>query len=361
MMNDFESVIPLDRSKFMSTVNQKPVDLFTLKEGKNFHLAITNYGGRIVSLLVPDRSGELTDVVLGFESIDGYLNAQEKYYGATIGRYANRIAFGRFTLDGRDYRLSTNLGEHHLHGGPDGFHNVVWDAKQLDERNLLLQYISRDGKEGFPGRLNVKLLYGLMDGNALRMEFFAVTDKKTVVNFTNHAFFNLHGAGSGTVTDHQLMINADRFTPVDSEQIPTGELASVQNTPFDFRSPASISSRLDQEDTQLAVAGGFDHNYVLKKEQRDELTHAATASSNKTGIVLEVMTTEPGIQFYGGQFLDGSDRGKNGAVYRKHSAFCLETQHFPDSPNHPNFPSTVLKPGELFHSITIYQFGTTGQ
>jgi len=343
---------------FQTEINGKTTGLFKLENDNGIEVYITNYGGRIVSWLVPDRDGKNADIVLGYDSIEGYLNSNEVYFGSLIGRYGNRIAEGNFELDGTEYTLAINNPPNHLHGGPNGFHNVIWDAKQISDKHLRLQYFSEDGEEGYPGNLQVQVHYLLNNDNELMIDYTAVTDQKTVVNLTNHAFFNLAGAGSGTVNNHELMINAEHFTPVDSTLIPTGEIAPVAGTPFDFTSPKAIGRDLDQENEQLDFGMGFDHNFVLNKQNQGALELAARVYEPESGRVMEVLTTEPGIQFYGGNFLDGSDTGKEGVPYEFRSAFCLETQHFPDSPNQPNFPTTVLEPGEMYHTVTVHRFST---
>lgn len=356
--NSTESNLPVKAEDFKTTVNGKKTDLFVLENKRGMKVAITNYGGRIVSWMAPDQKGEYDDIVLGFDSIQGYLNANEIYFGALIGRYANRIDEGEFSLNGEKYTLATNNGPNHLHGGPGGFHNVVWDAKQLDNRHLVLHYISEDGEEGYPGKLKVQVQYILTDDNELKIDYTATTNEPTVLNLTNHAFFNLGGAASGTINDHKLMINADQYTPIDSTLIPTGEIASVENTPFDFTELTTIGKRISEENKQLGHGAGYDHNFVLNKKKKGTLTNAARVLDPESGRVLEVFTTEPGIQFYGGNFLDGSDTGKEGKPYKHRTAFCLETQHFPDSPNQPNFPSTVLESDSVFHSLSVYRLST---
>ena len=352
------SNLTLDPMNFQTEINGKTTGLFKLENDNGIEVYITNYGGRIVSWLVPDRDGKNADIVLGYDSIEGYLNSNEVYFGSLIGRYGNRIAEGKFELDGTEYTLAINNPPNHLHGGPNGFHNVIWDAKQISDKHLRLQYFSEDGEEGYPGNLQVQVHYLLNNDNELMIDYTAVTDQKTVINLTNHAFFNLAGAGSGTVNNHELMINAEHFTPVDSTLIPTGEIAPVAGTPFDFTSPKAIGRDLDQENEQLDFGMGFDHNFVLNKQNQGALELAARVYEPESGRVMEVLTTEPGIQFYGGNFLDGSDTGKEGVPYEFRSAFCLETQHFPDSPNQPNFPTTVLEPGEMYHTVTVHRFST---
>lgn len=353
-----EVSIPVSWADFQTERNGKKTDLFVLENTKGMKVAITNYGGRIVSWMVPDKNGNFDDIVLGFDNIQQYFTAKEKYFGALIGRYGNRIADGQFSLEGESYNLAKNNGPNHLHGGLGGFHNVVWDAKQLDGQHLRLEYVSKDGEEGYPGTLKVQVLYILNDDNELKIDYTAVTDEATVVNLTNHAFFNLGGAASGTINDHELMINAEEYTPVDSTLIPTGEIAPVTNTPFDFTEPTAIGERLSQDNEQLAFGKGYDHNFVLDKEGQGTLTLAARVHEPESGRVMEIFTTEPGLQFYGGNFMDGSDTGKEGEPYEFRTAFCLEPQHFPDSPNQPQFPSTVLQPSQIYHTLSVYKFTT---
>lgn len=356
--NKKNTTLPVEKSDFQTQVNGKQTDLFVLQNKKGMKVGITNYGGRIVSWLVPDSHGSFDDIVLGFDSIEGYLNANEIYFGALIGRYGNRIAKGEFQLNGQQYELATNDGSNHLHGGPGGFHNVVWEATQLDDQHLVLNYLFKDKEEGYPGNLNVQVQYVLTQNNELKIDYTAVTDDSTVINLTNHAFFNLGGAASGSINDHQLTIKGSRYTPVDSTLIPTGEIAPVENTPFDFTTPTAIGERLLEENTQLSYGKGYDHNFVLDKEEPGTLTKAAKVTDPESGRTMDIFTTEPAIQFYGGNFLDGSDTGKEGEPYKHRTAFCLEPQHFPDSPNQPQFPSTVLEPGEIYHSLSVYRFAT---
>lgn len=346
----------LNPMNFQTEINGKTTDLFKLQNDNGIEVYVTNYGGRIVRWLVPDRDGNIADIVLGYDSIEGYLNSNEVYFGSLIGRYGNRIAEGTFELDGTEYTLAVNNPPNHLHGGPNGFHNVVWDAKMISDRHLRLQYLSEDGEEGYPGNLQVQVHYILNNDNELMIDYTAVTDQKTVVNLTNHAFFNLAGAGSGTVNDHELMINAEHYTPVDSTLIPTGEVAPVSGTPFDFTSAKAIGHDLNEENLQLEHGMGYDHNYVLTKQNEGALELAARVVEPESGRVMEVLTTEPGIQLYGGNFLNGSDVGKENVPYEFRSAFCLETQHFPDSPNQPDFPSTELEPDEIYHTVSVYRF-----
>jgi aldose 1-epimerase len=348
------------KSSWGKTPDGEQIDLYLLKNKNGMEVAITTYGGAVVSLKVPDRNGKLADVVLGYDSLDGYEN-DKAYFGAIVGRYANRIAHAQFTLDGKTYTLAKNNGENTLHGGIKGFNKKVWTAKAVpgkSDQSLELSYLSKDGEEGFPGNLQVRVVYTLTDSNELKIEYSTTTDKKTVVNLTNHSYFNLLGVGPGMgdILEHVLMIEADKFTPVDSGLIPTGELRDLAGTPFDFRKPAAIGARINADDEQITLGGGYDHNFVLRRKMGDPISLAARVVEAASGRILEVWTTEPGMQFYTGNFLDGSAHGKGGVPYTKRMAFCLETQHFPDSPNHPKFPSTELKPGERYHTTTIYKF-----
>jgi len=343
-------------AKFDTTIDGKQVKLYHLKGKGNIQVAITNYGAKIVSLLAPDKQGQLADVELGYDNAAQYVSTKERYYGGIVGRYGNRIAKGKFKVDGKEYTLVTNNGVNHLHGGKVGFNDVVWDAEQPNDHTLKLHYVSKDGEEGYPGNLDITLTYELTDSNEVKIDYKATTDKATVVNLTNHSFFNLHGAGNGEINDHIMYINADKFTPVDSTLIPTGKLQAVKGTPMDFTTPTKIGDRVDADFEQLKFGKGYDHNYVLNKKGK-ELSLAATVEEPTSGRTLEVWTTEPGVQFYGGNFLDGTDKGKEGKSYVHRGAFCLETQHFPDSPNQPTFPSVVLKPGETYTSTCVYKFG----
>ncbi len=338
---------------FGHTPEGMPVNIYSLVEGKIAARIIT-YGGIVVSLRTPDRYGKLADVVLGCDSVKEYVE-QTAHFGGIIGRYANRIAHGTFQLDGQTYSIPKNDGDNALHGGTRGFDKVVWAAKQIPD-GVELTYVSKDGDQGFPGTLTTTVRYTL-SGGALRMEYSATTDKDTVLNLTNHSYFNLKGQGNGDVLGHVLKIDASRITPVDATLIPTGELKSVEGTPFDFRTPHAIGERIDADDPQLHLGHGYDHNFVLDHAS-GQLVEAAEAYEPTTGRILRVLTTEPGVQLYTGNFLDGSIKGKEGRVYKRRFAFCLETQHFPDSPNHPSFPSTELKPGEKFHSLTVFEFST---
>ena len=346
----------IEKAPFGQTLSGEAVELYTLKNSANVRVRIMTYGGTVVSLQVPDRDGILGDIVLGYDTLDGYLK-NSPYFGSLIGRYGNRIGKGRFSLDGKQYQLPKNNGENTLHGGIKGFDKVVWKATEVrsnDGVGLSLTYLSKDGEEGFPGNLSVKVVYTLTNNNELRIDYSGATDKTTVVNLTHHSYFNL--AGEGNILQHELMMNAEQFTPVDAGLIPTGELRNVKGTPMDFTKPTAIGARIDQQDEQLILGKGYDHNWVLKTNNTGNLSLAARVYEPRSGRVMEVSTTEPGLQFYSGNFLDGTITGKGGQVYKQRSGFCLETQHFPDSPNQPRFPSTVLKPGQQYTSSTIYKF-----
>ncbi|HVO99082.1 MAG TPA: aldose epimerase family protein [Bryobacteraceae bacterium] len=342
----------LTSADFGKTREGAAVKIFTLTNKNGLEARITSYGGRLVSLKTPDKAGAMGDVVLGFDSLDGYLS-ENPFFGALVGRYANRIGHAQFTLDGALYKVPKNDGENSLHGGLRGFDKVVWTARELPGGGLELTYLSKDGEEGYPGNLKATVIYHLTDANELKIDYEATTDKDTVVNLTNHSYFNLKG--SGDILGHQLTLNADRFTPVDSGLIPTGVLQMVAGTPFDFRKSTAIGARIDKNDEQLKLGRGYDHNWVLNKKD-SELSLAARVEEPASGRIMEVWTTQPGVQFYTGNFLDGTIKGKGGQVYVRRAALCLETQHFPDSPNKPNFPSTVLKPGQHYKSTTIYKF-----
>ena len=336
------------------------VEAFTLRNTHGVEIRAITCGGIITSLKVPDRAGKMADVVLGFESLDGYLK-DHPFFGAIIGRYGNRIGKGRFSLDGTEYSLATNNGPNHLHGGVKGFDKRNWTATPLEGKTgVVFTRTSADGEEGYPGTLNVRVTYELTDANELIVEYHATTDKATPVNLTQHSYFNLAGEGTGDILGHQLTINADRFTPVDETLIPTGELASVDGTPFDFRQPTAIGTRINADHPQLKNGQGYDHNWVLNRPaDAGGLMLAAKAADPTSGRWMEVRTTEPGIQFYSGNFLDGTITGKSGRAYGRRSGFCLETQHFPDSPNKPNFPSTILRPGQEYRSRTVFTFGAS--
>ena len=344
----------LNKNDFFKNIKGKETTIYVLKNRNGLISEITNYGARIVSLWVPDNNGNFDDIVLGFDNIDDYINAKEKYFGATIGRYGNRIKEGKFLINDKEYYLEKNNGLNHLHGGNMGFSDVVWNAKQIDNQTLELNYFSKNMEEGYPGNLNVKIIYHLNNKDELKIEYFAKTDESTHVNLTHHSFFNLLGAGNETINEHLLYINANSFTPVDETLIPTGNIELVANTPFDFSVPTKIGKRINQEDNQLNYGKGYDHNYVLNNSQSEEII-AAKVYEKISGRTLEVYTNEPGMQFYAGNFLSGTI-GKHGKSYKKRSAFCLETQHFPNSPNQKNFPSTILKPNEEYYSICIYKF-----
>jgi aldose 1-epimerase len=344
---------------FGKTKDGQSVDLFTLTNVHGIEVAIASYGGTLVSLKTPDRHGKFADIVLGFDTLEGYLGV-EPYFGAIVGRYGNRIAKGRFTLDGHEYRLAQNNDANALHGGLKGFDKRVWQAKDASANGvaaLALRYLSPDGEEGYPGNLSVTVTYSLTAKDELKIDYAATTDKDTVLNLTNHSYFNLAGQGQGDILPEVVMIAADRFTPVDSTLIPTGELRSVAGTPLDFRKPTPIGARINENHEQLRFGHGYDHNFVLNGGSAG-LKLAARVTEPSSGRVMEVMTTEPGLQFYTGNFLDGTIRGKSNAVYGRRSAFCMETQHFPDSPNQPKFPSTVLKPGGHCKSTTVFRFST---
>ncbi|MDF9832295.1 aldose 1-epimerase [Ereboglobus sp. PH5-5] len=345
----------LQRSSFQKQIDGKQADLFVMRNNKGVEICATNYGARIVSWLAPDRGGNMEDIVLGYESVQDYIDSKEPYFGAAIGRFGNRIANGKFTLDGVEYTIPINNAPNALHGGPAGFQSIVWDARQVNPATVEFRLLSKDGDQGFPGNLAVTMTYALTDDNELKISYRATTDKPTVINLTHHSFFNLHGAGNGSVNDHILTINADNYTPVSSALIPTGEMASVSGTPMDFRQPTVIGARVDADFEQLKNGAGYDHNWVLNKPGGG-LQFAAKIIEPKSGRVLEVRTTEPGMQFYGGNFLNASLKGKGGKTYDARTAFCFETQHFPDSPNQKNFPSTVLRPGETYTQECVYKF-----
>jgi aldose 1-epimerase len=352
----------ITRSAF-GAAHGTPVELFTLANRAGMTAAIATYGGIVVSLRVPDRRGRAGEVVLGHDRLEGYLRDNRPYLGAVVGRYANRIARGELPIDGQVHdALFRNDGEHHLHGGLRGFDKVVWSGtprQGADRAGVALTYVSRDGEEGYPGNLAVSVTYELDDANELVMEATATTDRPTVCNIAHHGYFNLDWPAQRDVLGHVLQIEADFFTPVGEGLIPTGELRSVHGTPLDFRTPTPIGARIDADDPQLALAGGYDHNWVLNRSDGD-LVPAARVWGPESGRVLEVLTTEPGLQFYSGNFLDGSVVGRGGEVYGRRAGLCLETQHFPDSPHHPGFPSTVLRPGETYRSRTVYRFSVRG-
>ena len=342
------------QSKFQTEVDGKKTDLFTLRNKNNMEVCITNFGGRIVSVMVPDKDGQMRDVVLGFDSIQDYISKPSDF-GATIGRYANRINQGQFTLDGVEYQLPRNNYGHCLHGGPQGFQYRVYDAVQLNPQELQLTYVAKDGEEGFPGNITCKVLMKLTDDNAIDIQYEAETDKPTIVNMTNHSYFNLDG-DAGSNAEHLLTIDADYYTPVDSTFMTTGEIVPVEDTPMDFRTPMPVGERINDFDfVQLKNGNGYDHNWVLNAKG-DINRRAASLKSQKTGIVLDVYTNEPGVQVYAGNFLDGSLTGKKGITYNQRASVCLETQKYPDTPNKPEWPSAVLRPGEKYMSQCIFKF-----
>ena len=346
----------IKRADFQSVVDGRKTDLYYLANKNGVELSVTNFGGRVVEFFAPGRDGVFADIVLGHDTIRKYVEYKsERFLGAAIGRYGNRIAGGKFELDRVEYRLPLNDGPNSLHGGTKGFDMVVWDAEQPGPQKLALSYLSVDGEQGYPGNLSVRMTYELNDADEFIITYSGVTDKRTVVNLTHHSFFNLHGEGIGTIDDHILTIAADRYTPVDGTLIPTGELAPVEGTPMDFRKPTMIGSRLGDDFGQLKFGRGYDHNWVLGMERAAEPRFAASVYEPESGRLLEVLTTEPGIQFYGGNFFDGSITGKSGKTYDFRASLALETQHFPDSPNHPEFPSTVLSPGEEYRQTCIYK------
>lgn len=351
--------LTLNKEQFGKTPDGKQVDLYTLANQNGMVVKVMNYGGIITAIEVPDKAGKVADVVLGYDHLEGYV-AKNNYFGSVVGRYGNRIAKGQFILDGQTCQLATNNGPNHLHGGPKGYACVVWDAEPItaeESVGVKFTYLSPDGEEGYPGNLKITMVYSLNPENELSLCYKATTDKATPVNLTNHSYFNLKDAGASPILDHELMIDADSITPVDGTLIPTGEFMSVENTPFDFRTKTKIGSRIDEDNIQLKYGNGYDHNWVLNGSGGD-LRKVAELSESTTSRLMEVWTTEPGIQFYSGNFLDGSVTGKNNHIYKFRHGLCLETQHFPDSPNQPNFPSTILRPGETYHTQTIYKFKT---
>jgi aldose 1-epimerase len=344
----------IKKKAFEKEVDGKKVSLFLLENDNGIKVYITNYGARIVALYTPDRNGQFADIVLGFNNIDDYIN-DKMYLGCIVGRYANRINKGKFSLEGKEYNLYLNDGNNTLHGGNKGFDKKVWDAHQKGN-SLILTYLSPNGEEGYPGNLSVKLTYTLTDNNELRMEYEAETDKTTIINLSHHSYFNLKGEGDTTILDHQLLALADYFTPVNSELIPTGEITPVPGTPFDFNPGKQIGQDIGIADEQLTFGGGYDHNWIINKKTPDTLVLAVILREETSGRVMEILTTEPGFQFYSGNFMDGSVKGKSGKPYYKRSALAIEPQHFPDSPNHPEFPSTVLKPGEKYRQLSVLKF-----
>lgn len=352
-----QTVSGLLPSKFETyTKDGQTTGLYVMKNTNGMEVCVTNIGGRIVSIMVPDKNGEMKDVVLGFDNVEDYMPISTNF-GALIGRYGNRIAKGKFQLDRVNYQLRTNNGENTLHGGPRGFHTQYWNIEQNSDQQLTLKYMSKHNEEGFPGDMRVTVTYTLTNDNALELEYEAETNRPTIINLTNHSYFNLSGDPNNTILDHVLFIDAATFTPTDSELIPTGKIEKVAKTPFDFTTPTAIGDRIDNtSDINIQYGGGYDHNYVYNKP--GDLTNMATkVYCPASGITMEVYTDQPGVQFYAGNFLDGTNVGKKGIVYQKRSALCLETQHFPDSPNQPSFPSTVLRPEEMYYTKTVYKFG----
>ena len=347
----------IEKSVWGKTEAGRTVHLYTLRNGNGMTMRVANLGGIIQSLTAPDRNGDFADVVLGYDGLDDYIH-DTRHFGAVVGRYGNRIAGGKILLDGTTYQLTVNRPPNHLHGGNQGFEKRIWNAEAIirDEAvGLKLHYLSKDGEEGYPGNLDSTVCYWLTDANELRIEYSATTDQPTPVNLTNHSYFNLSGAGNGNILGQELMLRADRFTPVDKVLIPTGELRPVAGTPFDFTKSTAIGARVDGDNQQLKFGGGYDHNYVFSHWD-GKLRLVGSVHDPRTGRMMEILTTEPGVQFYCGNFLDGSDIGKGGKRYARRSGFCLETQHFPDSPNRPRFPSCILRPGEVYHHVTVYRF-----
>ncbi len=353
--NNLHARLP-GKKAFAENINGEETQLIYLKNKNNLQAAITNYGARLVSLLVPDRDENFISVVVGFDSIKNYINAHAPYYGATIGRYANRIADGKLIIDNKLYQLSINNNTNTNHGGKNGFNNKVWRIIDATANSVKLTYFSKDMEEGFPGNLSASVIYTLTDDNELKISYGGSTDKKTVVNFTNHAFFNLNGEGNELITDHILKINAEKFTPINDRQLPTGEFKSVENTPFDFRSEREIGRSINDNDLQVKYGSGYDHNFILNKTSGAEFQLAAIVSSPHTGIVMEVFTDQPGVHFFTANAFKGLDTGRTGKPILFRSAFCLETQHFPDSQNHLNFPTTILSPREIYKTETVYKF-----
>lgn len=347
----------IDADNFKTTESGKPVDLYTLESKNGLVMQVTNFGAHVVSLWVPDRDGRYDDVVLGHKSLDEYIDYRgERFIGCVVGRYANRIANGQFTLDGITYNVPKNNNGQSLHGGLKGLDQVVWNVDSVGKDMIRFSYLSPDGEEGYPGNLALTMTYRLTDDGAFRIDYVAMTDKPTFVNLSNHSFFNLKGEGKGTINDHLLTIYADSITPVNEVLIPTGELMAVEGTPFDFRKPTLIGQRVNENDPQLKNASGYDHNWVLRKSGEGGVELAATVYEPQSGRVLEVFTDQPGLQFYGGNFFDGTGDGKYGDTFNYREALALESQKFPDSPNHPQFPSTLLRPGEVYTHTCIYQF-----
>jgi len=347
----------MEKILFGKLENGSPVFLYTLKNDSGMKVSIINYGAIVTHVFVPDKNGKFADVVLGYDSLNGYVN-DKVFLGAIVGRYGNRIANGKFSLDGKEYQLAKNNGENHLHGGPKGFFKVLWDAEPVKNdsvESLKLSYTSKDGEEGYPGTVKLTVTYTLTKANELKIDYEGKTDKPTVLNPTNHSYFNLSGDFTQTILDHELQINAEKLTPVDQYSITTGELRNVEGTPFDFRKLTPVGLRINNKDEQLQFGGGYDHNWVLNNFNK-KVREIALLYHPQTGRYMEVLSDQPGVQFYSGNFLDGSFTGKNGVKYNKRSALCLETQYFPDSPNKPHFPSVTLRPSEIYRQTTIYKF-----
>jgi len=347
----------VEKSAFGSTADGKEIDLYTVTNANGLRMSVMTFGATVVSLEVPDRDGNMADILLGFDSAEKYMSEANPYFGATVGRYANRIGNGTFTLDGKEYQLATNDGDNHLHGGNVGYSKVRWNAEPVqtdDEVGVKFTYVSKDGEENYPGTLTCTVVYTLTNNDEMKITYEAETDKATILNLTNHNYYNLAGQGVGDILGHELMLNAEKYTPVDDELITTGEIASVAGTPMDFTKPTAIGARVEQVG---ADPTGYDHNYVLDSGG-GKMAPAARVYEPSSGRVMEIFTTQPGIQFYSGNFLDGSITGKDGKVYKKYYGFCLETQHYPDSPNKPDWPTTVLRPGEKYSEATVHRFST---
>lgn len=345
----------LDSNNFIGEIEGKKVSLYWIKN-ENIQAAFTNYGGRLVSLLVKNKNNEFVDVVVGFKSIEAYQNSTEPYFGATIGRVGNRIAKGKFILNGKSYSIPVNNGENALHGGTKGYQDVVWNAEKTNDQTLVFTYVSPDMEMGFPGNLKVKVTYSVTKDNEVKMEYEATTDKTTIVNLTNHAFFNLNGEGSGTILNHIVQFNAKEYTPVDKGLIPTGKLETVIGTPFDFTTPHTIGERIKTDNVQLVNGGGYDHNFVLNAAKGNNMIHVGSVTGDLSGVVMDVYTEEPGFQFYSGNFMQSKNTFKSGAKDDYRTAFALETQHFPDAPNQPNFPTITLEPKDVYHTVSVYKF-----
>ena len=352
------TAITLDSASFSQEIDGHAANLYTLKNASGATAYLTNFGARLVGLLVPDKEGTLHDVVLGFDQASLYHNPEEPFFGTIVGPFGNRIAKGKFTMDGQTYTLPVNNGPNTLHGGFNGVHFRNWEVKNANDKVVTFTYEMPDGQDGFPGAIQMEVSYSLSDNNELTISYQATTDKKTIINLTNHAYFNMNGEGSGSILDHQLKLYANQITPVDSTLIPTGALTSVEGTPFDFTSSKTIGQDIEQKDEQLKFGGGYDHNFVLSGEKVDGLNHAATVIGDKTGIVMDIFTQEPGIQFYSGNFMADKVTLKSGTKDSFRTGFCLEPQHFPDSPNQPSFPSTVLNPGDTYATKSVYKFTT---